>query len=248
MNISMTKIGQSEISNQGINSEQQQVRQQVYLRYAGTDAPLLVDFASDIDTMRSQFEAIYQQRYGFTTIKRDIIIESAMVEAIGTMPMPTESTLIAARTNPLLPRTITSIYTKDNWYEASIFDRSDLCAGDQIIGPAIIIEPTGTNIIEPDWVALLTERNHLILTHEACPHPDPLSCRACYSGEPAVGAATPKELRAPLPKLGAGAGLLPPFSQAWEKGLPLADIMPILVALLQARCRRTVPRSSKRGF
>jgi 5-oxoprolinase (ATP-hydrolysing) len=162
----LTKIGQAEISNQGIDSEQQQVRQQVYLRYAGTDAPLLVDFSNDVQTMKSQFEAIYQQRYGFTTIDRDLIVESAMVEAIGVMPIPSESTLIAARTSPLLPRSITSIYTKDHWYEASVFDRSDLCAGDRIIGPAIIIEPTGTNIIEPNWVALLTEKNHLILTHE----------------------------------------------------------------------------------
>jgi 5-oxoprolinase (ATP-hydrolysing) len=168
----LTKIGQSEINTQGVNVEQQQVRQQVFLRYAGTDAPLLVDVASDIDAMRSQFEAIYQQRYGFTTIERDIIIESAMVEAIGTMPIPTEPNLIKARTTPLTPRTIVSIYTKDHWYEAAVFDRSDLCAGDRIIGPAIIIEPTGTNIIEPDWVALLTAKNHLILTYDL-PHPSP---------------------------------------------------------------------------
>lgn len=71
----LTKIGRAEISSQGINSEQQQ-RQQVYLRYAGTDAPLLVDFATNINAMRSQFEAIYQQRYGFTTIERDIIISA----------------------------------------------------------------------------------------------------------------------------------------------------------------------------
>jgi 5-oxoprolinase (ATP-hydrolysing) len=41
--------------------------------------------------------------------------------------------------------------------------------GDEIIGPAIIIEPTGTNIIEPDWTALLTPKNHLILTYEPKP-------------------------------------------------------------------------------
>jgi 5-oxoprolinase (ATP-hydrolysing) len=162
----LTKIGQSEISSQGIDTAQQQVRQQVYLRYAGTDAPLLVDFAVDINTMRSQFEAIYQQRYGFATIDRDITIESALVEAIGMMQIPAESTLVAARTTPLLPQSVAVIYTKDNWYDAAVFDRADLCAGDRIIGPAIIIEPTGTNVIEPDWVALLTAQNHLILSYE----------------------------------------------------------------------------------
>jgi len=33
--------------------------------------------------------------------------------------------------------------------------------------PAIIIEATGTNVIEPNWQAELTERNHLILKRSA---------------------------------------------------------------------------------
>jgi 5-oxoprolinase (ATP-hydrolysing) len=162
----LTQIGQSELINQDVALAQIEVLQRVYLRYAGTDTPLLVDFVSDVAAMRAQFEAIYQQRYGFAMTERDIIIESAMVEAIGSMPTPIEPALIGLRTTALIPRKTVSIYTKGNWYEASVFDRSDLCAGDRIIGPAIIIEPTGTNVIEPDWVAVLTAKNHLILTCE----------------------------------------------------------------------------------
>ncbi|WP_310416575.1 hydantoinase/oxoprolinase family protein, partial [Chamaesiphon sp. OTE_8_metabat_110] len=172
----LAQIGRSELSTQAIDSAQQQVCQQVYLRYAGTDAPLLVDFATDINAMRSQFEAIYQQRYGFAMRERDIIVESAMVEAIGLMSMPSEPTLNRHRTTPLMPRMIVSLYTKGDWHQADVFDRADLAAGDRIIGPAIIIEPTGTNVIEPDWVAVLTEKNHLILTYEQrspLPHPSP---------------------------------------------------------------------------
>ncbi len=162
----LTQLGQTEISTQGVTIAQPEVLQRVYLRYAGTDAPLLVDFALDVDAMRSQFEAIYQQRYGFAMSYRSIIIESAMVEAIGSMPTPSEPALIEVRTTPLIPRKTVSIYTKGNWHEAGVFDRADLCAGDRIVGPAIIIEPTGTNAIEPDWVAELTAKNHLILTCE----------------------------------------------------------------------------------
>jgi 5-oxoprolinase (ATP-hydrolysing) len=201
----LTQVGQSEISAQGVAIAQQQVLQKVYLRYAGTDAPLLVDFATDIDVMRSQFEAIYQQRYGFATIERDIIIESVMVEAIlqgrgfanGSMPIPTEPTLTQSRTTPLIPRTNVSIYTKGNWYEIPVFDREHLCAGDRIIGPAMIIESTGTNIIEPDWTALLTSKNHLILTQEVGnPEPTPSPCLVApsWSGNPTVGIAFPKGL------------------------------------------------------
>jgi 5-oxoprolinase (ATP-hydrolysing) len=162
----LAEIGQSEITAQGIAIADREVRQQVYLRYAGTDAPLLVDFDIDIDRIRLQFESIYHQRYGFAMVDKDIIIESAMVESIGCMSIPTEPILTQSRITPLKPRTTVSIYTQGNWHDTDIFDRADLCAGDRIIGPAIIIEPTGTNIIEPDWVALLTDRNHLILSYD----------------------------------------------------------------------------------
>jgi 5-oxoprolinase (ATP-hydrolysing) len=178
----LTQIGRSAISAQD-KSIQQEVRQQVYIRYAGTDAPLLVDFDINVEVMRSQFESIYQQRYGFTMAERDIIIESAMVEAIGLMSMASELILTRSRSGNLTPKTTVSIYTKGNWYEATVFDREQLIPGDEIIGPAIIIEPTGTNIIEPDWTALLTPKNHLILTHNPkpaialpanlLPHPSP---------------------------------------------------------------------------
>ncbi|MFY7778954.1 MAG: hydantoinase B/oxoprolinase family protein, partial [Elstera sp.] len=47
---------------------------------------------------------------------------------------------------------------------AGVYDRLKLLAGDRVPGPAMIIEPTGTNVIEPGWEAELTERGHLVLT------------------------------------------------------------------------------------
>jgi 5-oxoprolinase (ATP-hydrolysing) len=161
-----TELGKSELSSQGVDIAQHQIRQRVYLRSAGTDAPLLVDFDADVAVMRSQFAEIYRQRYGFEIADRDPIVESALVEAIGTMPTITEPSLTQLRTTPLAPDRVTKIYTKGNWYVAPVFDRANLAQGDRIIGPAIIIEPTGTNIIEPGWVAELTTQNCLILTHQ----------------------------------------------------------------------------------
>ena len=163
----LTTIAQTEIANQGVAIAHQTLDRQIYLRYAGTDAPLLVDFDPDIAIVRTQFETQYRQRYGFTIADRDLTIESAMVEAIGLMPMPIEPTLTRIRITPPIPRTTVSIYTKGNWHETPVFDRADLCVGDRIAGPTIIIEPTGTNIIEPGWFGLLTEKNHLILIDES---------------------------------------------------------------------------------
>jgi 5-oxoprolinase (ATP-hydrolysing) len=56
------------------------------------------------------------------------------------------------------------MYSADTWHETPVFKRENLQPGDSIFGPALIIEATGTNVIEPNWKAELTERNHLILS------------------------------------------------------------------------------------
>ena len=161
---SLSRIAQEEISDQGIAIEQQQIQQQLHLRYAGTDAPLSVDFDLNIETMRSQFASIYHQRYGFSMDNRDLIIESAIVEAIGIIPTPIEPIREQVRANTS-QKTI-EIYTKNNWHTSLIFDRANLQPGHEIVGPAIIVESTGTNVIEPDWTGIVTTNYDLILTHQ----------------------------------------------------------------------------------
>ncbi len=163
----LTEIAQTEILDRGIEIGQQTIHHRLYLRYTGTDVPLLVDFASDVAIVRSQFETLYHQRYGFSLDDRDLIVESITVEAIGSMPTPAAPALAADRTTPLTPLKHVPIYTKGNWYQTPIFDRQHLRSGDPIVGPAIVIEPTGTIIIEPDWVGHITPTNQLLLSHNA---------------------------------------------------------------------------------
>ena len=161
-----TEIAQAELLAQVTPSTQQTIHRRIYLRYTGTDAPLLIDFAADVAIVRAQFETLYRQRYGFSLDDRDLIVESITVEAIGSMPTPAEPPLAPPRTTPLTPRNTVPIYTKGDWHKTPIFDRYDLRSGDIIVGPAIVIEPTGTNIIEPDWVGQITTKNHLILSYK----------------------------------------------------------------------------------
>jgi 5-oxoprolinase (ATP-hydrolysing) len=159
----LSRIATAEISNRGIALEDVRVLPQIYLRYVGTDAPLAVNFDLDLEAVVAQFELIYRQRYGFTMPERDLIVESATVEAIAVMPTPTESTSSVTRTAPLTPVTTVRVYTKGEWHNTPIYRREDLRVGDRIAGCAIIIEATGTNVVEPGWMATLTDRNHLII-------------------------------------------------------------------------------------
>ncbi|MBD2778849.1 hydantoinase B/oxoprolinase family protein [Iningainema tapete] len=154
--------GRSEIVQQGIAESQIDVLHKAHLRYAGTDSALVVDFG-DVVSMRESFSQSYHQRYGFTMDKA-LIVEAVSVEVVGRTINFEEPILTSSRTTPLEAIATVQIYTKGKWHHAQVYQREDLKSGDRITGTALIIEPTGTNIIEPGWCAELTERNHLILS------------------------------------------------------------------------------------
>lgn len=135
----------------------------VNLKYQGTDSTLTVNFAS-YDQMKAEFEHKHQTIYGFVREGKDLIAESVSLEVIQQMETPVEALIYRTRSLPPLPIATVQMYTPQGWQNTPLFQREDLQPGDAIIGPAIIIEGTGTNIIEPSWQVTLTERNHLVLT------------------------------------------------------------------------------------
>ena len=159
---SLATAGRQEMTDQGVALENISTLQKVHLRYSGTDTALVVSFSSLAD-MAAQFEHIYKQRYGFTMPNKALMVEAVSVETIGQTNTVDESPVIKQRTQPLTPVTTVSIYTKGDWHDSPVYHREHLCPNDVIPGPALIIEPTGTNVIEPGWSARLTAQNHLVL-------------------------------------------------------------------------------------
>ena len=171
--------GQTEMTQQGIDASQIEVLLKVHLRYAGTDSALVVDFGNleilpndscaRCTILRERFEQAYHQRYGFTMPDKALIVEAVSVEVVGQSGEIKEPIIASSRTVPLKPIATIKIYTKGNWHDTPVYQRHDLRVGDRITGTALIIEPTGTNVIEPGWSAELTPQNHLILTKDDNP-------------------------------------------------------------------------------
>lgn len=138
------------------------ILRKIHLKYQGTDSSLMVNF-TDAPEMRSQFEVQHRQRYGFVMENKQLIVEAVAVELVQSSDIPEEPRI--ERRTDAAPQPIATVpmYSGNSWRETPVFQRSDLQPGDCITGAAIIIEPTGTNIIEPGWQAELTARNHLIL-------------------------------------------------------------------------------------
>lgn len=144
---------------------QVEVIRKANLKYEGTNSILTVNFADDVVVMRQEFESEHKSRYGFIQLDKNLIVESALVEVIQKMDTPEEPLIIRTRPldkDPISVETV-RIFTADGWYNTPVYRREDLQPEDSINGPAIIIEKISTIVVEPNWQARLTTKNHLIL-------------------------------------------------------------------------------------
>lgn len=152
----------SEINEDNIQAE---IVCKVNLKYEGTNSTLAVNFTDEVAVMRQQFETEHKSRYGFVQLEKTLIVESTSVEVIQKMETPEEPVII--RTRPLdeapVSVEIVRMFSTDRWYNTPVYRREDLQPEDRINGPAIVVEKISTIVVEPNWQARLTERNHLIL-------------------------------------------------------------------------------------
>jgi len=144
-----------------------QFHRRLLVRYEGTDSPLQVDAGTRFEIV-SRFEDSHRQRYGFVTPDKQLIVEAATIEAVGGGTEIIDAVIsdeLPARLDDDIPRLqSTTVFTEGHHHEIPVVDRDELRPEDRLTGPAIIIEPHGTNVIEPGWQASLTVRNHLVLT------------------------------------------------------------------------------------
>ncbi len=137
----------------------------LHLKYQGTDSTLTVKYSDDIQIIRTNFEQIHKHRYGFIIPEKQLVIESVFVELVCPTYKPEKISSTKTRNTPPQILETVSIYTKKNWYDVPVYQRENLQNGDIIIGPALIVETTGTNVIEPHWQAEIAATNNLILEH-----------------------------------------------------------------------------------
>ena len=143
----------------------------LHLRYIGTDSTLMVDFAS-LSSMQKQFEDRYQNRFGIRLIDQKIIVSMMSVELIGKTMMPTVMPTLVQPIDdrfvkpPTVPHATVSFFSGNQWHNAKVYSRQALQVTKTIVGPAIILETTGTNIIEPGWCAVVESGGVLVLTHQ----------------------------------------------------------------------------------
>lgn len=166
----LTELGgqaRAELSRQGEAEASIEVIERMHLRYEGTDTALIVP-AGTADHMQAAFELGYRQRFAFLLPGRRLVIEAVSVEAVARRPEGADAFAEdTPRAEALSPQATVHMHADGEWRDAPLVDRAAMRPGDVIDGPAIVVEPSATTIIDPGWRARMTPRGDLMLTRVA---------------------------------------------------------------------------------
>ncbi|HWA30730.1 MAG TPA: hydantoinase B/oxoprolinase family protein, partial [Rhizomicrobium sp.] len=156
----------------------------LHIRYEGSDTTLPIKFA-DKDVVARNFAEQHARLFGFGFEGKRLIVESMEVEATNAPSPPlrgrelgegaapqtqTPQTLHHPLTLPSPPEggegEAVRFFSRGIWHEAALHKVGDLEDGVTVEGPALLIEPHQTVVVEPGWRATINKNRSLVLTRE----------------------------------------------------------------------------------
>ena len=164
---------------QGAIAATLRLSQVVELRAAGTETAIGTPL-DDFPRMLKRFSAAFRQRFGFipeldgvvvATLRAEVVAPGE--EAAGELPRAT------ATRSPAQDGRVRAWF--NGWREVPAIDRAALSIGTAIAGPALIVEPNSTTVVEAGWNLRLLDGGELKLARDgaatqergAVRHPDP---------------------------------------------------------------------------
>ncbi len=160
----------AELTGQGVPDGDIEIIVRAHVRYAGTDTAIPVTMGPDERAgetarlrLKAAFEDAHRRRFGFVDDTKDLTVEAVEVEAIGGgARFDEDGTAASADHAPRAMRDI-RFFSEGAWRDGKAYAREALQAGSRVSGPAIIVEPNQTVIVEDGWEARLTGKDHLVL-------------------------------------------------------------------------------------
>ncbi|MFO8051713.1 MAG: hydantoinase B/oxoprolinase family protein [Thermoplasmatota archaeon] len=156
----MRELVKGEMEEQGIHGPDIEYSARVHVRYHGSDTSIPVAL-SNPGNMMEEFSSLHTRRFGFLQEKKMIAaaisLEGVHRREMDKGPLFKDRKEYSAGSG----NSLCHICGKD--MEVPIYDRSLLAPGRRMSGPALVMESTGTNVIEPGWEGRIDGELNLIL-------------------------------------------------------------------------------------
>lgn len=172
----ISKEAAAQIVGQGFDENNVEIEKYLNLRYKGTETFIMVrePLTKNDKSFYDSFVEKHKTEFGFS-LEREIIVGDIRARAIGKTPLEGGTTPEAdikahgSNFSPVAESSSTGskkIYFEDGWLDANIYPIENLKRGDQVKGPAMVIDKTQTIVVDPNAVAT-SLTNHIILDLEA---------------------------------------------------------------------------------
>lgn len=156
--------GQQALAAQGADISQLVVKPRLQLKYQGSDSTLLLDYQS-MSQLQQAFEQQHQRQYGFVLPEKAIWIESVQVELIEPAQNAANPHLLAdaALTQVTSDTPAHHMYGQQGWQSVPVWQREQLQVEQHYAGPALIVEPNSTLVVEAGWQAQCLATGEIVL-------------------------------------------------------------------------------------
>jgi len=149
------------VIKQGVPEGHVRTERRLFVKYQGTDTPLELGYAAP-DQLAAAFALRHEREFGYLSPGTPLVVESLLVEAVGQTDSAAVSQRPAATSAPLA-RERGRFYSDGAWHDCTVLGWEGLRTGQPCDGPAIIVEPNSTVVVEPGWRASLSDQRALVL-------------------------------------------------------------------------------------
>ncbi|MDD7970552.1 hydantoinase B/oxoprolinase family protein [Roseinatronobacter alkalisoli] len=135
----------------------------LHLRYSGTDSAIILAYDGDIAAVREAFDAAHKAQFGFSSPDKPLTVETVEVEGTENRAHGPAAAARQRQSHDAPATDHTPLYAAGEWHRAAVIRRGDMQPGARVTGPALIIEPNQTIVVEPGWRAELGAGDDILL-------------------------------------------------------------------------------------
>lgn len=161
----MGQKASQKLKKSGIDEDDITIRRKmVSMRLEGQETSLDIDYKKELP-LKAAFKTAYIDRYGHWVSDRSIEVESMHVVA-SAIPAAAEKQIEKTSEHTPEPEFIKNIWFKGEHRPAPVFFRSRLKPGGSLEGPALILDPHSTIVVEPEWTVKVTDTGALKMDYQ----------------------------------------------------------------------------------
>jgi N-methylhydantoinase A len=158
--------GEKELCDEGLDRERISLEKYLDMRYRGQSHEIVVPFTEDyIDG----FHGYHERIFGYQNPGREVEVVNIRLRARG-LPEKPEVTALAGAGKELSPGALLGkreVIFQSQVHRSQVVGREKMLPGNEVRGPAVVVEYSSTTVIPPGWFARVDGYKNLVIEREA---------------------------------------------------------------------------------